>query len=311
MALDSSNAMLVDCTFAGQNAADWGGGMFMARGQATIINTRFTENHADRGGGAIHAVDSADPVLANCTFIGNDAVDYGGALNNGWPGYAANHADVRSCTFIGNSAAGGGAIRLAGTSELVVSNSIIWGNTSQIAEDGSVLPVVDYCDVQGGHTGTGNIDADPMCVDGRPQADSPCLDAGDSNALPADVADLDDDGNTTEPLPLDLDGNPRAADDPGAPGTGTGGCPIVDMGAFERPGGAIGCCAADVTGPAGVPDDNVDALDYLLLIAQWGSPCTGSCEADITGPAGAPDGNVDALDYLMLIAQWSSPADCH
>jgi hypothetical protein len=256
-------------------------------------------------------VDGADPTLVNCEFLDNTAVDYGGALSNGWPGYAANHADIRSCTFIGNSAAVGGAIRHAGTSELVVVNSIIWGNSSQIAEDGSVPPVVDYSDVQGGHAGTGNIDADPMCVDGRPQAGSPCLDAGDNNALPTDVADLDDDGNTTEPVPLDLDGNPRALDDPTAPDTGGGDCPIVDMGAYERPGGTTGCCAADITGPAGVPDDNVDALDFLLLIGQWGTPCTGPCEADITGPADAPDGNVDALDYLMLIGQWGSPADCH
>jgi hypothetical protein len=54
----------------------------------------------------------------------------------------------------------------------------------------------------------------------------------------------------------------------------------------------------------------VDALDFLLLIGQWGSPCVGSCEADITGPAAMPDGNVDSLDYLALIAQWGSPGNC-
>ena len=41
------------------------------------------------------------------------------------------------------------------------------------------------------------------------QAGSPCIDAGDSSAVPADVADLDDDGDTTEQLPFDLDGNTR------------------------------------------------------------------------------------------------------
>jgi probable HAF family extracellular repeat protein len=57
-------------------------------------------------------------------------------------------------------------------------------------------------------------------------------------------------------------------------------------------------------------DGSVDALDFLALIGQWGSPCTGTCEADITGPAGAPDGDVDALDYLLLIAQWGMPGEC-
>jgi uncharacterized membrane protein len=66
-------------------------------------------------------------------------------------------------------------------------------------------------------------------------------------------------------------------------------------------------CTADITGPGGTPDGTVDALDYLLLIGQWGSPCTGTCEADITGPDGGPDGNVDALDFLELIGLWG---DC-
>jgi hypothetical protein len=71
-------------------------------------------------------------------------------------------------------------------------------------------------------------------------------------------------------------------------------------------------CTSDITGPggAGAPDGNVDALDFLLLIAQWGSPCAGSCEADLTGPADVPDGNVDALDFLRLIAEWGSPGNC-
>jgi hypothetical protein len=70
-------------------------------------------------------------------------------------------------------------------------------------------------------------------------------------------------------------------------------------------------CAADITGPTfATPDGNVDSLDFLFLIAQWGTPCAGSCEADFTGPVGAPDGNVDSLDFLALIAQWGSPGNC-
>jgi hypothetical protein len=72
-------------------------------------------------------------------------------------------------------------------------------------------------------------------------------------------------------------------------------------------------CLADITGPdgLGVPDGNVDALDYLALIGQWGTPCVGSCEADITGAVpGVPDGNVDSLDFLSVIAQWGSPGNC-
>jgi len=77
------------------------------------------------------------------------------------------------------------------------------------------------------------------------------------------------------------------------------------------PQGTPGACAADITGPGNLPDGNVDALDFLVLLAQWGTPCTGSCSADITGPVPlTPDGNIDALDFLLLIAQWGSPAAC-
>ena len=71
-------------------------------------------------------------------------------------------------------------------------------------------PVVTYSDVQGGWTGTSNIDADPMFADadGRLSPDSPCIDAGNDAAVPSGVT-------------TDLDGNPRIQ----------GAC--VDMGAFE------------------------------------------------------------------------------
>jgi hypothetical protein len=71
-------------------------------------------------------------------------------------------------------------------------------------------------------------------------------------------------------------------------------------------------CLGDITGPTpGVPDGNVDSLDFLRLISQWGTPCPGPCDADVTGATpGIPDGNVDALDYLLLISQWGSPGNC-
>lgn len=51
--------------------------------------------------------------------------------------------------------------------------------------------------------------------------ESPCIDAGDSNSVPADVT-------------TDLAGRERFTDDPVIADTGSGTPPIVDMGAYER-----------------------------------------------------------------------------
>jgi hypothetical protein len=88
--------------------------------------------------------------------------------------------------------------------------------------------------------------------------------------------------------------------------------PVFGPGPVDEP-----ACAADITsaGDCDGPDGSVDALDYLLMIAQWGTPgnLAGQSElcADITGPTpGVPDGNVDSLDFLRLIAEWGTPSNC-
>jgi hypothetical protein len=254
-----------------------------------VTGSLFVANHAEYEGGALVTTYDGTTLLSNSTVVGNNAVEAGGGV----------------CT------AGGGTT--------YVENSIIYSNTTEdprtLEEDKQIFVLngwgetrVSSSNTEGGLGGIqvfndgGNVDAPPLFVDPanrnlRLQPGSPCIDAGDNTAVPQGATDLD--------------GTPRILDDPTVPDTGIGDCPIVDMGAYEQPGGTTGCCAADITGPGGVPDDNVDALDFLLMIGQWGSPCAGACEADITGPAAAPDGNVDALDFLLLIGQWASPADCH
>ncbi|GAG54589.1 unnamed protein product, partial [marine sediment metagenome] len=116
----------------------------------------------------------------------------------------------------------------------------MWNN------DNSTIDIT-YSNVQNGWPGLGNIDLDPLFVDpdgmdGIPAteddnlrllADSPCIDAADNVAVPDDVFDLDSDGITDEPIPLDLDGTLRFVDDPNTNDTGNGTPPIVDMGAYE------------------------------------------------------------------------------
>jgi predicted outer membrane repeat protein len=121
---------------------------------------------------------------------------------------------------------------------------------------------INYSCVQGwtgSLCGTGNINADPCFVDAdandfRLLYDSPCIDAGDNNSVPNDIADLDNDGNTAEPIPYDLDGHPRLVD---------GDCNdsnVVDMGAYEFAWAYIG----DFDGEC-----DVDFADWGLFAMGW------------------------------------------
>jgi hypothetical protein len=158
------------------------------------------------------ALGTGNSTLTNVTFYGNSARLYGGG-------------------FLCNFGLSGGS--------LVLTNSTLWGNTAPSggAQISGCNPIITYSDIQGGRNGTGNIDADPLFVDPegadsipgtaddslRLQPGSPAIDAGSNAALPSDASDLDGDGDTTEPIPFDIDGNPRVANG------------RVDMGAYEVP----------------------------------------------------------------------------
>jgi len=100
-------------------------------------------------------------------------------------------------------------------------NSIFWENTTAAGQFSNPSEVA-YCSTPTSVAGTGNSTADPLLdANGVPASNSPVINAGNNPYLPADVADLDGDGNTSEPLPLDLAGKARVQ----------GG--TVDMGAYE------------------------------------------------------------------------------
>jgi hypothetical protein len=87
---------------------------------------------------------------------------------------------------------------------MTVTNIILWGNTTG-GEDmlgGPGTLSVSYSDIEGGWTGTGNIDADPKFVDAvsgdyRLGVGSPCIDKGTSVGAPA--ADIEGTPRDTAP----------------------------------------------------------------------------------------------------------------
>jgi predicted outer membrane repeat protein len=244
---DGSSPTLTNITFSDNSAGKHGGAMANNHsGNPILINATFTGNSAGWSGGGIYNEDKSSPTLINVAFSGNSASWGGGGMANE---YLCNPTLI-NVTFSGNSAAGDGGAMDNSESSATLTNCVLWGNSSS---DGSQIsnvysnPSVTYSLVKGGYPGTGNLSADPLFVDAdgsdntvgtlddnlRLQLASPAIDAGDNSAVPADSTDLDGDGDTTEPLPLDMAGNPRFIDIADKADTGNGTAPIVDVGAYE------------------------------------------------------------------------------
>ena len=177
-----------------------GGGIINYEGSPAVLNCTFQDNKAlsegyGFGGGAYNYNSNAK--FINCKFIGNHANDGGGVWNRSWQSDLA--PSLINCTFYGNTATDGGAV-YNWECDAIILNSILWNNEPNEISGYESVPAVTYCNVQGGWTGIGNIDADPCFADtGRDDfhlksqggrwyswtgweidaVTSPCIDAGD------------------------------------------------------------------------------------------------------------------------------------
>lgn len=221
------------------NSAVFGGGLACANSNTKpkITNCIITANSALVGGGGFY-INVSSPIIRNCIISGNTAPD-GGAFFSHNPG----NPIITNCTISQNTASRstGVIIFCYESSNMAVTNSIFWNNTTEYASQikvgnsGAATSIhISYCNIQGGKDniisddnctvewGQGNIDADPNFVnsgsltvsevfttgDYHLLGDSPCIDAGDPEFI-------------TEPSETDIDGNPRIS--------GT----KIDMGADE------------------------------------------------------------------------------
>jgi len=206
MANRYSSPTVTDCTFDGNLATYGGGGMYNTdQSHPMVESCVFHDNRSTiLGGGGMYCGDS-NPTVINCLFVDNVA-PFGGGMYN-----VAVNPFIGNCTFTNNrSSSWGGGIQNDAGANPTVTNCILWGDIpDEIAFSGSAT--VTYSDVEGGWAGIGNIDRDPKFADaeGRLSSGSPCIDAGNNDAVPS--------GITT-----DLYGNPRILN-------GT-----VDIGASER-----------------------------------------------------------------------------
>jgi hypothetical protein len=312
------------CNFTANRASE-GGGVYCRADSGGIlprfVNCQFRGNAAQLDvngfggdGGALYAGANSGVTLVNCLALANESDRDGAAFHLRSNVEVAN--EITNCTFVNNSAdydasgnGVGGGVCFTDSDEpdveaSEITNCIFWGNTDAVGgtvADAQIHVVasdplhltLSYSDVEGGLPtdvipGDGNIADNPRFADEsegnyRLKACSPCKDNADEGELPRDFADLNLDFNRFDPTPLDLDMGERTLDSPGDPSEFA-----LDMGAYEFVPPFCPMDCAD--GGNGV----VDIVDFLAILAEWGSECT-PCDQ-----AGGP--GVGVQEFLQFLA---------
>ncbi len=179
---DAISASISDCIFTGNTASEFGAGLDCFRSDPTVTNCTITGNNATDAGGGINARDSAPVIIHSLIYSNTTDSGIGSGLNC----TEGSMPTMLNSTVSDNT---GGGVFISSDSSALFTDSVIYGNSGPDL----LAPIgldITYCNIGGGYTGTGNIDADPLFTTGTEGdfylshldtghgSDSPCIDTG-------------------------------------------------------------------------------------------------------------------------------------
>jgi hypothetical protein len=146
--------LIINCTFIDNYSRNRGAAASNDfNTHPTFIGCKFINNRSTYKGGAIYNDFGCSPNFINCLFAGNSS-DRGGAIAND----GSARPIITNCTFANNTAVSAGPALYQGTGGPncpVVTNTIVWGNTTLVGDAGisnwhMSEPEVTYSCVEGG-----------------------------------------------------------------------------------------------------------------------------------------------------------------
>ena len=176
-----------------------GGGIRAGDSNAHIFNNIIAGNKGHYGAGVVWNYATGE-MKNNIIIYNTGGEDFGGGgvwtLERGTTLIENNVIAYNSVTGSGGNKGKGGGILVWSTS-ITAKNNVIWGNTQtsggQVSVTGGGAADITYSNVEGGFTGDGNIDQDPLFTEMYlPGPGSPCIDAGDPSP---EYNDPEDPGN--------------------------------------------------------------------------------------------------------------------
>jgi len=183
--IQNSSAKISNNIIRSNNGAYNGGGIYVYQSDGVEIDSNIIHDHQTESGngvdyGAGICLCEATNITIKNNLIYNNTVDFSGS---GIAVKAYSSAILTNNTITENS--GSAVYCTSQTSEIEIINTIVWNNQpNTIAQVCGENIMVNYCDIQNGFPGIGNINSDPLFeipANGNFNLtlQSPCINAGD------------------------------------------------------------------------------------------------------------------------------------
>ncbi len=261
---------LINCAFMGNSViAYYGGGLRNQVASGQVTNCLFVGNttaHPSNGHGAGVFNYRSNIIFSNCTFADNVSAAQGGGMHNYAGSASENDVTVNNCIFWNNEDSGGIDENAQIYNSPSTTPSITYSCIQDVDPDDGSIPY--------GGAANNNIDDNPLFErdpndggDGWGDANddygdlhlkpnSPCVNTGLNSLVAVDTFDLDNDTDTSESIPFDLDKHQRFADSD-CDGVYSS---LVDRGSYEFAWIYLG----DLDG-----DCDIDLNDFSILAGHW------------------------------------------